>query len=130
MLLKPILPGLLLLIFSAALPLAAETSPATAGLIAHWPLIGPIPLNLSANKITGTSSNVVLRPDRFGNEYGTSYFNGTNSYIDIGTNASPPLPITMAGWIKTQLGLSAAGYVFRNDQDYSDEVPRRSLVEG
>jgi len=80
-------------------------------LLLYYPFSGNAN-DISGNNYHGTVNNATLTDDRFGNPNNAYFFNGINSFIEFPNNPAlkPPLPISMAFWIKLN--------------DYSDENTR------
>ncbi len=82
----------------------------TEGLVAYYPFDGNAN-DESGNGNDGTVFEAVLTTDRFGNSNSAYSFDGTDDYIDIGSNVKPRFPITVSLWVNTKKGAQ----VFRND---------------
>lgn len=73
----------------------------TNGLIAHYPFNTNIN-DESGNNLTGTNYGAILTTDRFGNPDNAYYFNGFNSYIELGNNENfNPSNISLCCWFNT-----------------------------
>ncbi len=73
----------------------------TNGLIAYYPFNDNVN-DLSGNNLHGINYGATLTTDRFGNPYSAFYFNGTNAYVDLGTNKIlNPANITVCCWFNT-----------------------------
>ena len=69
------------------------------GLVAWYPLDGSAD-DASGNGNNGTVVGGTFCEDRFGNTDGAIYLDGLNDYVNIGSGVKPPLPLTMAAWVK------------------------------
>lgn len=70
-------------------------------LLLYYPFSGNAN-DASGNGFHGTVYNATLTDDRFGNPNKAYYFNGIDSHVEFPniTELKPPLPITLAFWIK------------------------------
>lgn len=71
-----------------ALSINAFAQIPTNGLLGYWPFSGNAN-DFSGNNNNGTTYNVSLTTDRFGNSNSAYSFNGTSSYIDIPSSNHP-----------------------------------------
>jgi hypothetical protein len=85
----------------------------TDALIARWSFQGNAN-DMSGNGNHGVVYGATLTEDRFGNPDSAYQFDGINDYINIGNRVKPPLPITVAAWVRPDTTFTG-GAVFQND---------------
>ena len=101
----------LLLVVSLFLNLAAFAQIPTNGLVGYYPFTGNAN-DASGNSNNGTVYGATLTSDRFGNPNSAYLFNGTNSYIDLGIDATLNSILgdfSLSYWVETD---STGGTVF------------------
>ena len=74
-------------------------NPVTNGLVAYYPFNGDAN-DASGNGKNGTANSVTSASDRFGFLNNAFAFNGTNSYIWMGTQVRPPV-LSASAWFQT-----------------------------
>ncbi|HTR81891.1 MAG TPA: LamG-like jellyroll fold domain-containing protein [Bacteroidota bacterium] len=87
--------------------------PLQPGLVAYYPFNGNAN-DLSGNGFNGTVINATSAPDRFNHANSAYYFNGSNSYINLGdildtVFAADTAQFSVSGWAKTIIPGSQAG---------------------
>ena len=85
----------------------------TEGLIAWWPFQDNAN-DASGNAHDATVYGATLTQDRFGNPNSAYNFDGINDYMDIGNGVKPPLPLTVAAWVRLDSPITGSAF-FRND---------------
>jgi len=106
-------PLLLTIAFLVSLGASSAWAVPTNGLIAWWSFQG------NANDFSGHGNNgavygATLTADLYGYLNSAYYFDGINDYIDIGTGVKPPVPMSVAAWVRFD-SPTAVGGIFRND---------------
>jgi Concanavalin A-like lectin/glucanases superfamily/Divergent InlB B-repeat domain len=91
-----------------------EPGDSTTGLVAYYPFSGNAN-DASGNGNHGTVYGATLTDDRKDYPERAYAFDGLNDYINIGNGVKPPLPLTIAMWLKVG-NLDSISCVFRNDQ--------------
>lgn len=86
----------------------------TEDLLLHYKFDGNTKNEILSNT-DGQNFNAQLTEDRFKKDSSSYYFNGYNSYIDIGNDAStkPEFPVTISVWIKKTD--NEQGWIFGNN---------------
>jgi hypothetical protein len=117
--------GILAITLGLAVQIQAQTF-LTNGLVAYYPFNGNAK-DASGNGNDGTVYGAVLANDRFGVPESAFHFNGTNAYIDCGTNSVLRFTnaLTLAAWVNISgpgsanyYGQSGVGTVINKEGEY------------
>ena len=108
--------SLLLGVVIALVALPAAAAAPTSGLVGYWPFTGNAD-DASGNGLHGTPVGAALAPDSVGETDAAYSFDGLNDLIDLGSSPQlrPPLPVTVAAWVRHECTNPEYCGVFAND---------------
>ena len=94
---------ILVIAFLSILAGATHAQIVTNGLVAYYPFNGDAN-DYSGNGNNGTNKGATIAPDRFGNQQGAYYFDGTGVYIEVPSDPAiePDSFISVSIWVKAE----------------------------